>query len=853
MADQEKKNLMLAQAEREFATHYTWWEKEEPKAPLPARIQAMLNRNDPAVIDELLKFAFLLNGEVQVWDYNKGGWQKLSLPEEDMAQLDPQDGSWLWTLYVSGHPLARKAVRKLLSYQSDIYDLQRRFFKYQRHMISRKLQVKWHGGRRNALIPFDAVYFRYVKAIFKLAEKKGDAETWAILAHRFDLERKGNNRLQTAAGQEVEVYSDKTHYYLRRRCWRYLRELGKKGNPAYIRFAVEALLQYEDQDARYVSKYENGEWLVGKKYDHLWLFNHLLFHRSQTFKPKRLQWEDVFVPYDGLDRREEAFPDLWDQHADELWRLFNKASSGTVISFAWNALRHGNRDYLNRVPREKWMKLLDDEHNQRNRAALAWLLENEILADNGEADLALLEELLFHIDQTVREKAADWFGENAQKLPREFNLKITRRIIDIIKDGSDYWRATGCIDLLRSHCRPYVSEFATMALIKQLQDSGSRWSYMYRMKEDLLALLLEELDVEQQEVTGVELLPLLSSANNEVQHQTEVLFEKHFEKLKLDLDFLLALIKTPNSRVQAFTTRFLSDRLLWVVPFYPALLPRLWEVMLDENENALVRNYIRDVLLGKLFFEELRETPISQVLALLQHQEHAMQAFGAQLLALIEPKPHDFTLQQLVDLAHRPLAEVRAAARQMLEKLRLIWSPDLLVNVMETDWDDTREWAMCIVTALPTDEQTPELIYGLLDTARRDIRALAMELIDSHLTRLDLTELMMRASESPYLEVQEFALAIGDRLTWTAQRMTELELFFRTVFFRVHRGRRAKNMAFALLERLALEKQECAEAMVPLLNDMVRNFGRQDFERIVHLLTQIKMRYPHIQTPLTLE
>jgi hypothetical protein len=140
-----------------------------------------------------------------------------------------------------------------------------------------------------------------------------------------------------------------------------------------------------------------------------------------------------------------------------------------------------------------------------------------------------------------------------------------------------------------------------------------------------------------------------------------------------------------------------------------------------------------------------------------------------------------------------------------------------------------------------------------LDTARRDIRALAMELIDRHLTRLDLTELMMRASESPYLEVQEFALALGDQLTWTAQRMTELELFFRTVFFRVHQGRRAKNMAFALLERLALEKQECAEAMVPLLNDMVRNFGRQDFERIVHLLTQIQMRYPHIQTPLTLE
>ncbi|MFC7441026.1 HEAT repeat domain-containing protein [Laceyella putida] len=846
MADHEKVNVALPQAEREFLEHEAWWEKEEPKACLPKKIETMLEKQDQAAIDEVLKFACLQDGRLWEWDDHQRIWKKVPLPDELQSQAGPLDGSWLWTLYITGNPLAQTAVRQLLSYHSH----RSRLFA-DRYSL-RKQEVKWRGGRRNTFIPFDAKYFRYVKAIFKLAEKKRDAKTWAVLAHRFDLERKGKHTYRTQEGQEVEVYSDETHYYLRRRCWRYLRKLGEAGDPAYVQFAVEVLLRYEDQDGRNQSRWSNEEdrWIHNRSYSHLWLFNHLLFHHSKRFKPSRLQWEGVSVSEDWVNEREEAFSELWDQHPEQLWRLFCEAKSTTVIQFAWRALSAKNRIFLEQLSKSQWLALLQDDYYKRGKWAFQWLMDNYLLTVNGKVDLKLLKQMLFHEKHEVRQEASAWFGKLGDKLPHSFKVHVTQAVLNELEKDWDYWRMQDAYRLLKDHCRPYLRELADLALAQSFHVRVRRWCN--RPTAEVVALILETLDVERLGVTGDELLPYLRSFDSRVRNGAANMIQQHFEKLSLDCEFLIKLISIPDEQVQTFTTQFLSARRLWVVPFYPTLLPRLWEMMLDENQSTIVRNYVRESLLGKLFFEELRDTPVSQVLELLQHQEHAVQVFGAKLLALIEPKPYDFTLPQLVSLAHRPLAAIRGAACRMLEKLRVIWTPDLLVNVMETEWDDTREWAMQIVSSLPDEERAPELIYGLLDTARQDIRTLAMDLIRQHLEQLDISELMLRASESPYLEVQEFALTLAERLTWTAQRYSELELFFRTVFFRVHQGRRAKNLAFALLERLALQKKECAEAMVPLLGDLARNFGRQDFERILHLLTQIQVRYPDINTPLSL-
>lgn len=848
LADHEKGKASDSLADQEFLQHEAWWEKEEPRAPLPQKIVTMLQREDEAVIDELLRFAFLVDGRLKVRDGR--AWRVVPLPDELRTEMADEDGSWLWTLYLTEHRLARIAVRQLLRYQPNLYTLEHRLFKEYQWMQS-DAEVKWRGGKRNALIPFNAKYFRYVKAIFKLAEKRRDAETWAILAHRFDLERKGNEVYHAPAGQEVEVYSDKTHYYLRRRCWRFLRELGKKGDPAFIRFAVEVLLQYEEQDGRHHFWRKGRGWVSYRDYRHLWLFNHLLYHHSKRFKPSKLQWRRVDGSAFETDEREEAFQSLWDQYPEELWRLFRKAKSEAVIQFAWKALHGQNLDFLQQISPAEWVRLLDDQSESRQQVALQWVMEHHLQSAKGEINLELLEQLLFHGHYYVRKEAGDWFGRQKDGLPHSFKVHVAQLLLDVLKTKAldDWMMVRDAYQLLAEHCQPYLRELAHLALAESFHQELNRWSY--RPTGDLVALILDVLDVERLGITGDQLLPYLCSSADQVRRSAAHLLEQHFEKLRLDLDFLLKLIAIPDRRVQLFTTQFLSSRQLWVIPFYPGLLPRLWEMMLDEQESAVVRTYIRKELLGNLFFHELKETPVSRVWPLLQHREHEMQAFGARVLELIEPQPEDFSLPQLVSLTHQPLAAIRQAARQLLERLRVIWTPDLLANVMETEWDDTREWGKEIVSSLPDEERSPDWVYVLLDTAREDIRALAMDLIEQHFEQLDMAELMVRASESPYLEVQEFALTVADRLPWNAERLSELGLFFRTVFFRVHRGRRAKNLAFALLERLVLEQQESAEALVPLLSDLLPNIGRYDFERILHLLTQIQVRYPQLKTPLS--
>src|SRR5512140_3763210 len=74
-----------------------------------------------------------------------------------------------------------------------------------------------------------------LKRIYKLAEKRHDAELFGVLAWRFDVEKDTHSTREVSLG---------TITYLRRRAWRYLRHLGAAVPELYPQFAVEVLRHY---------------------------------------------------------------------------------------------------------------------------------------------------------------------------------------------------------------------------------------------------------------------------------------------------------------------------------------------------------------------------------------------------------------------------------------------------------------------------------------------------------------------------------------------------------------------------------------------------------------------------------
>lgn len=154
-----------------------------------------------------------------------------------------------------------------------------------------------------------------LKRIYKLAEERLDAEMFGALAARIDL---GMNR-----GSSHEV-GNGTLIYLRRRAWRFLRQLGAQLPVLYPQIAVQVLRHYE-AGTRF-----HGSWIVPR------------------------MWPGVFTvdstrkkPADPLKGR--PFDEAWKRSPDPLMLLLETCESDTAAAFAIASLRRDFPETLRKV------------------------------------------------------------------------------------------------------------------------------------------------------------------------------------------------------------------------------------------------------------------------------------------------------------------------------------------------------------------------------------------------------------------------------------------------------------------------------------------------------------------------
>ncbi len=220
--------------------------------------------------------------------------------------------------------------------------------------------------------PLKPSYFKYVRHIFKVAEYRHDAEVFAILAYRFEKEsgnfegysyrewdavnRRYTDKIKRRYEDELKspnsnkAYSNQTREYLRNRTWRTIKQLGKEGDSNYIDMAVEMLLQYSDTNAeaprntvlhRWNSPNMHRSW---DAYASCINLNHILYENSPRYELKHNSkaWccREGYKPGDATpEKREEAFPELWNQHPEALLRLLLESECLPVHEFAVKAIK----------------------------------------------------------------------------------------------------------------------------------------------------------------------------------------------------------------------------------------------------------------------------------------------------------------------------------------------------------------------------------------------------------------------------------------------------------------------------------------------------------------------------------
>jgi hypothetical protein len=142
------------------------------------------------------------------------------------------------------------------------------------------------------------------KTIYKRAEELHDAALFGVLAYRFDA-MASTPHADLGAGTLV---------YLRRRAWRYLRQLGRALPDAYATFASEALRHYP-------AGYDGASWVAAHVFDH------------GNMQAARTTWS---FAHDDFAAR--AYPDAWKVSPAPLLHLIEIADNEVVLDFAQKLL-----------------------------------------------------------------------------------------------------------------------------------------------------------------------------------------------------------------------------------------------------------------------------------------------------------------------------------------------------------------------------------------------------------------------------------------------------------------------------------------------------------------------------------
>lgn len=237
------------------------------------------------------------------------------------------------------------------------------------------------------------------KTIYKLSEQRHDAEMFGVLAWRLDVFTRKPN-------QWGEV-SPATAMYLRRRAWRYLRNLGQAVPELYPQFAVQVLRHYERDFTPY------GCWIIAQVWNH----QALIGKRSAG-------WQTM--PPDKLSQR--AFDAAWKLSPEPLLRLIEDSENDGVLAFATRSLEQDFPATLREVD-PAWLGRLGRKPSGAVHEFVIKLLEKSPefhqskLAGLGLHDMVI--ELLGSPSEKAVKYAIDYAKAHAPELP-------VARLIDLL-------------------------------------------------------------------------------------------------------------------------------------------------------------------------------------------------------------------------------------------------------------------------------------------------------------------------------------------------------------------------------------------------------------------------------------
>ncbi|HUJ58550.1 MAG TPA: hypothetical protein VLX92_08660 [Kofleriaceae bacterium] len=614
------------------------------------------------------------------------------------------------------------------------------------------------------------------KTIYKRAEQRHDAALFGVLAYRFDA-------MATTPHAEL---GGGTLTYLRRRAWRYLRQLGRAVPEAYVVFACEVLRHYP-------ASYRGGSWVAA----HIWAHGQM--------RHARASWS--FAPPGQLAQR--AYPPAWQLSPAPLLGLLESALNEQVCDFAIAALRTDHPLAL-RAVEPAWLARLG-----RRPIAAIHAFVVQLMKDSPELHQSKLRGLGLH-DTVIG------FLRSPSEAARAFALEYAAahapdltiaELVELVLQGG----AVGKFAAARLEARP-PGELGIAVLCRLLVVAEAPWAAL-KLAQGYAPGQLDVATFVDTAVRGAAAYNALVKFYNDA-HAT--IPAGHFTALVDD-----PRMAAPNQR-GVMTTVFAElakraardigiawiqrsferrDRTDVVARWLDAGMLSGPDLDVDWLKGLVAKPRLRPLAL-RLLGDRRRVAPSSVGLAwlleLARSSDRPLAEF-AQRMLLESFEPDDFASSDATAAGHPGVAKVweLATGKKQPEAVRAFAATYLQAHHPDLGPRLPEAKALGIKPRLGHDAYALAIVRPLLSDDRADVRRLAVAIAGEELARWNVPDVLYELAGSPYREPRVLGAELLLGIDGDARRVPAAWLDGRRLFALAESPHKpAREVALTLIRKL---------------------------------------------------
>jgi predicted DNA-binding WGR domain protein len=544
--------------------------------------------------------------------------------------------------------------------------------------------------------------------------------------------------------------------------------------------------------------------------------------------------------------REELFPELWDKFPQAYVQLLLQARVEEIHQFACNnLLQHPDYQSINqKIDKNVILQLLKSDFETPSKYGLSLVKER------------------------IAEGEENFWIEILLQSPHFEALRYALELMD--KNPSKYLEDSNVVLLLMTSpvedVRKWVAEKLAKNRLSEVQQQvllGRVISYLSTISENTESnnIIIKSI-AETTLKSCSDVLPALSNASIADLLQKEVEETQSFavriiilKNVEPSAEVLVSLLTSSFAEVRKVGKELLTEllpRLKNNQEYLNQLVAHLIPALMRKETSEGLHQDIADLLQNQLS-ENLQTVDLQNTIRLIHANYTPAQEVGLVILQK-HTNANEMAMRQIVNFGNHEIQSIRNFTKDFYNSniARIKFEREESIRLLDAKWDDTRAFAIDFFRdKFTSDDWSPEVLIGVVDSVRPDIQQFGRELISRFFQEDSGEEYLLKLSQHPTASVQLFATNYLERFASDSpERLEALAFYFRSVLMKVYQGRSAKGRIFDFLHQEGLKSEISANIVSVILSDVSATNTIQDKAKCISILRDLNQIYTNLKLPL---